>query len=363
MKKIYVTRPYLPPIEKYNDYIKSIWESQQLTNGGPLLLNIEARLKEYLQTPYFHFVGNGTLALQLALHAFDLTEGEIITTPFSYVATTSSILWERCEPVYVDIDPKTFCIDAQKIEAAITPRTRAIMAVHVYGYPCDVEAIERIAKKHHLKVIYDAAHAFGCWYKGKPLLSYGDIATCSFHATKVFQTIEGGCVISHDEETYHKLSLLRSFGHIGDEHFELGMNAKASEFQAAMGLCSLDAFEEIVEARKIRSELYNSLLPMDKVQVPYVPSDFKYNYGYYVVAFENAEICQNVIDKLGANNVVSRRYFYPSLNTLPYLKQYQSCPVSESLANRVLSLPLYDTLDFEDIERIAKIITDVTAHR
>lgn len=360
MKKIYVTRPHLPPVEKYQQYVQSIWNNQHLTNGGPFVVDIEARLKEYLGTPYFHFVTNGTLALQLALRAFDLTEGDIITTPFSYVATTSSILWERCDPVFVDIDPNTFCIDAQKIEAAITPRTRAIMAVHVFGYPCDVDAIERIAKKHHLKVIYDGAHAFGCKYQGRSLLDYGDIATCSFHATKVFQTIEGGCIISHDEEIHHRLALLRSFGHIGDDHFELGINAKASEFQAAMGLCNLDDFEKIVHERKIRAELYNSLLPLDRVQIPYFPSDFEYNYGYYAVAFENAEICQNVIDQLQADNIFPRRYFYPSLNTLPYLKRTQSCPVSESLAGRILSLPYYDTLDFSDIERIAKIITDVT---
>ena len=340
MKKIYVTRPHLPSVDKYKDYVDSIWDNQQLTNGGPFLLDIEARLKDYLGTPHFHFVTNGTLALQLAIRALDITEGEIITTPFSYVATTSSILWERCEPVYVDIDPNTFCIDIQKIESAITPRTRAIMAVHVFGYPCDVEAIERIAQKHNLKVIYDAAHAFGCKYKGRSLLDYGDISTCSFHATKVFQTIEGGCVVSHDPETYHKLLLLRSFGHIGDEHFELGMNAKASEFQAAMGLCCLDDFENILKERKVRSYLYDNLLPMDKVQIPYMPPDFEYNYGYYVVAFENADICQNVIKQLQENNVFPRRYFYPSLNKLPYLKIKQSCPVSESLAERILSLPL-----------------------
>jgi dTDP-4-amino-4,6-dideoxygalactose transaminase len=362
MKKITVTKPYLPPVEKYKEYVDQIWHNHQLTNGGPFLLNFEERIRGFLGTPYFHFVTNGTVALQLALRALDITEGEVITTPFSYVATTTSIMWERCEPVFVDIDPKTFCIDPQKIEAAITPQTRAILAVHVFGFPCDVDAIENIAKKHHLKVIYDGAHAFGCVYKGKSLLNFGDISTGSFHATKVFHTIEGGCVVSQNPDIHQRLALLRSFGHIYDEYFEVGINAKASEFQAVMGLCNLDDFSEIVEKRKVLSELYTSLLPLNKIQRPCFPDDFEYNYGYYAVVFETTEICQRVMERLMVENITPRRYFFPSLNTLPYLKNLQSCPVSESIASRVLSLPLYVSLDFDDVRKIVKIVSEVVGN-
>jgi dTDP-4-amino-4,6-dideoxygalactose transaminase len=198
--KIFVTKSFLPPINEYEKYLKLIWKSSQLTNQGPLLTELEEKLKKYLEVQYFHFMTNGTIALQLALNSLDITEGEVITTPFSYVATTSTILWERCTPVFVDINKETLCIDPEKIEAAITKKTRAIMAVHVFGYPCDVEKIEAIAKKHKLKVIYDGAHAFGCIYKNKSLLQFGDVSMCSFHATKLFHTIEGGCLITNNKK-------------------------------------------------------------------------------------------------------------------------------------------------------------------
>src|SRR6185437_9557092 len=240
MKKIHVTKSFLPPLNEYQEYLSKIWKSGQLTNQGPLLKEFETKVADYLGVHNFHFVANGTLALQVAKRALDITEGEIITTPFTYVATTSAILWERCKPVFVDIEPNTFCIDADKIEAAITSKTKAILPVHVFGFPCDVEKIEAIAKKHKLKVIYDGAHAFGVKLKGRPLLSYGDIATCSFHATKLFHTIEGGCVIVNDDKNLSdRLELIKHFGHFGDDHYMLGINAKASEFQAAMGLSNL----------------------------------------------------------------------------------------------------------------------------
>lgn len=356
MKKIFVTKPYLPDRVAFQEKIDRIWENEHLTNQGPLLTELETELKSFLRNPYFHFVTNGTLALQLALRAFDITSGEVITAPFSYVATTSSIMWEGCRPVFVDIDPKTFCIDVNKIEAAITPQTRAIMAVHVFGYPCDVEALEDIGRRYNLKIIYDAAHAFGADYKGKSLLSYGDAATCSFHATKVFHTIEGGCVISHDEQTHKKIGLLKSFGHIGDDHFCLGINAKASEFQAAMGQCNLKDFAKIIQDRAQVSTWYDQALPLEKLQRPFHPSDFSYNYAYYPVVFETPDICKQVIANLTAENIIPRRYFYPSLNTLPYVTNADPCPVSESLAMRVLSLPFYKELDEASVIRIADII-------
>lgn len=359
MKKIMVTKPYLPSIDRYESYVRKIWDNQHLTNQGPLLQEMEATLGNFLGTPLFHFVTNGTVALQIALRALNITEGEVITTPFSYVATVSSILWERCEPVFVDIDPNTFCIDAAKIEAAITPKTKAIMAVHVFGYPCDVKALEDIAKRHNIKVIYDGAHAFGCTYQGKSLLAYGDIATCSFHATKVFHTIEGGCVISHNEALHRRLALVRSFGHVGDDHFELGINAKGSEFQAAMGLSNIQDFVAIQASRKASAELYDRLLPFPALQKPFMPKDFTYNYAYYPVVFKTPEKCSQAIEKLNAENIVPRRYFFPSLNTLPYLDKKISCPVSESVAARILSLPYWTDMETAVIEKVAGIVSKV----
>jgi dTDP-4-amino-4,6-dideoxygalactose transaminase len=283
------------------------------------------------------------------------SEGDIITTPFSYVATTSAILWERCKPVFVDIEPNTFTIDATKIESAITADTKAILAVHVFGYPCDAEAIDRIAKKHGLRVIYDAAHAFGVTYKGKSLLSYGDVSVCSFHATKLFHTIEGGSVIAGDREISKKLDLIKRFGHTGDEHHMLGINAKASEFQAAMGLCNLKYIERIIDARKSVSLLYDMLLA-GVLQRPQVPNGIEYNYAYYPVVFENEAQLLRAMASLEKIGVYPRRYFYPSLNTLPYITETQKCPVSEYIAKRIICLPLYADIEAAIIWRTCEII-------
>lgn len=225
---VYVTKTFLPPIKEYKKYLDKIWSSNQLTNQGPLLQELEIKLKRYVGVNNLHLVSNGTMALQIALNALDINEGEIITTPFSYVATVSAILWEKCTPVFVDIETDTFCIDADKIEKAISKKTKAILAVHVFGYPCNVKKIEAIAKKHRLKVIYDGAHAFGAKYEGKSLLSYGDISICSFHSTKLFHTIEGGCVIAKDKKVSDKVELTKRFGHDNNDHKCLGINAKAS---------------------------------------------------------------------------------------------------------------------------------------
>lgn len=356
MKKIHVTKTHLPDRAKFDAHIDDIWKSVHLTNHGPKLFELENRLCDVLNVDYLQVVTNGTLALQIALKALDLTRGKIITTPFSYVATTSSILWERCTPVFADIDPNTFCIDPVKVEAAITPDTKAILAVHVFGYPCDVDALQDIATRHGLKLIYDAAHAFGCTYRGKSLLSYGDVSTGSFHATKVFHTIEGGCLVTNDEHIHKQITLLKMFGHIGDEHFDLGINAKASEFQAAMGLCNLDDFSSIVEGRKIVSDMYDDILPKDKIQRPFLPDELDYNYGYYPVVFENSLMRARAIQAMGMQNIYPRRYFFPSLNTLPYLERQQDCPISESICDRIVCLPLYGEIERDTIETIAKTI-------
>jgi dTDP-4-amino-4,6-dideoxygalactose transaminase len=355
MARINVTKAFLPPSEEYRAYTEKIWSSGQLTNQGPLLKEFEQRTSEYLGVDKFHFVANGTLALQLALRVLDITEGEIITTPFSYVATTSAILWERCKPVYVDIEPDTFCIDPQKIEAAITKDTKAILAVHVFGRPCDVGAIDVIAKKHNLKVLYDGAHAFGVRYNGRSLLDCGDVSTGSFHATKLFHTVEGGCVITQNQQLSDRLELMKRFGHRRDEHYFLGINAKASEFQAAMGLCNLKYIDEIIQRRKQRTHLYDELLPAS-LQPPPIKEDTEYNYSYYPVLFRAEQELLEAVEALNKNDIFPRRYFYPSLNRLPYIKSPRGCSVSEDISKRILCLPLYDDLGEADIKNICGLL-------
>lgn len=353
--RINVTRSYSPPAEEYQQYVSKILETSVFTNNGPYLQKLETELKDYLNVPHLQFVTNGTVAIQLALRALGITEGEIITTPFSYVATTSAILWERCSPVYVDIEPNSFCINPELIESAITPKTKAILAVHVFGIPCNTEAIADIGNKHGIPVIYDAAHAFGCVYKGKSLLSYGDVSTCSFHATKLFHTIEGGAVICRDEAVHKRADLAKRFGHTGDNHICLGINAKASEFQAAMGLCNLPHVPEIIADRRRSVELYDSLLG-NIVTRPTIPADTVYNYAYYPVLFDSEQTLLSVKAALEAENVYLRRYFYPSLNTLPYLPTRQSCPISEDVSLRIACLPLYFRMEDNLINDICAVI-------
>ena len=255
---INVTQTYLPPFDEYVSILKRAWENKWITNNGELVQELESKLKDEIRNPQLLFCTNGTIVLQMAIKALGITK-EIITTPFSYVATTNAIVWEKCTPVFVDIDPLTFCIDANKIEEKISDKTEAILATHVYGFPCEIEKIEAIAKKHNLKVIYDAAHAFGCLYKGSSLLNYGDIATCSFHATKIFHTVEGGCIVAHSDDTFKKLTLYRSFGHIADDYFTVGVNGKNSEFHAAMGLAVFPHLHEIIKERKRVTDIYNDV--------------------------------------------------------------------------------------------------------
>lgn len=355
--KVFVTKAFLPPIDEYQQYLDRIWQSGHLTNQGPLLHELQTEIVSYLGLRAdFHFVTNGTLALQVALRALDFTEGEIITTPFSYVATTSSILWERCQPVYVDIEPDTLCMDPDKIEAAITGRTKAIMPVHVFGNPCDVERIEAIAKKHDLKVIYDAAHAFGVKYKGRTLLSYGDVATCSFHATKPFHTIEGGAIITHDKALSDKAELIKRFGHEGDVHHMLGTNAKVSEFNAAMGLCNLKHIDDIIEKRRQVSAKYDGLLN-GKFQKLVLREGTEHNYAYYPVILADERELIRYKDALEKQNVFPRRYFYPALHKLEYVPSNEEFPVAEDIASRILCLPLYPDLEEETINKICEVLT------
>jgi dTDP-4-amino-4,6-dideoxygalactose transaminase len=351
---INVSKPFLPPQQLYNKCIEGIWERQWLTNHGPLVRELEEKLKGYLGVGHLLYVNNGTIALQIAIKALGI-KGEIITTPFSYVATTNSILWEGCKPVFADIKNTDFNINPQKIEALVTADTVAILATHVYGNPCDVDAIEKIATKHNIKVIYDGAHAFDAKYKGRQVLSFGDIVTCSFHATKIFHTVEGGAIITNNSDLAQKMTLYRQFGHIGDDYFSIGINGKSSEFHAAMGLCVLPMMDEFIDNRKASAELYDSLLKDLPLQLPHALEGTIYNYSYYPVIADTEERLLAIKDTLQQNDVNTRRYFYPSLNNLPHYTG-EPCPVSESVSVRVLALPMFYELKASDIQKICSLI-------
>jgi len=353
-----VTKTFLPSLEDYQARLQQIWKSGWLTNNGQFENELAIKLSQYLGIPNIELVANGTLALQLAIKALDL-KGEIITTPFSYVATATAIVWEGCTPVFVDIDEKTFCINPDLIEASITEKTSAILATHVYGIPCDVEKIAEIARRHNLKVVYDAAHCFGVKLHGQSLLVHGDISTLSFHATKLFHTAEGGAVVCQDENVSRRVYIMKKFGHLGEDYFfEIGINAKMSELHAAMGLCILPMMDQIIDRRRQIATLYDALFKASKLQRPELPQEVDYNYNYYPVFFSSHEDMMRARKDLMDQDIIPRRYFYPSLNTLPYLQQagHKVCPVSESAALRVLCLPLYYELEKEEIIKISKII-------
>ena len=356
--RINVTKSFLPPKEVYESVLEKIWETNWLTNLGPLVKQLESKLKDFLTVDHLTLMTNGTFPIQIAIKALGLT-GEIITTPFSYVATTSTIIWEGCTPVFVDIHPDYLSIDETKIEAAITKKTSAILATHVYGNPCNVEEIERIAQKHNLKVIYDAAHCFGVNYKGKSIFHYGDVSTCSFHATKIFHTGEGGCIISNNEQLQKELFNHHNFGHKNNEEFYgLGVNAKMSELQAAMGLAVFPYFDQIKSERKNVIENYKKLLQNKPVNFLKIREHTEWNYHYFPVFFENEEAVIKTEKRMNEHNIFPRRYFYPSLNNLPYLAKKVACPVSEHTAERVLCLPLFVGLSTEDQQRIVNLIHD-----
>jgi len=349
-----ITKPFLPPQEEYEKFLKGIWQRQWLTNMGPLANELEVNLKRHLKLKHLLFVTNGTIALQMAIKALNL-KGEIITTPFSFVATTSSIVWEGCEPVFVDIDSDSLNIDATKIEAAITEHTTAILATHVYGNPCDVLAIEKIAKKHNLKVIYDGAHAFGVELHGKSIFEYGDISICSLHATKLYHSTEGGLVITKDPDVLKKIAYIRNFGFDGPEAFaELGINGKNSEFHAAMGLTNLSYIESIHKKRKELTELYDLKLKDLLAFKPKWHNEANLNYAYYPLVFESEALMLKCMEGLKEFEIFTRRYFYPSLaNALPYIKS-QDFEVTNDIDKRVLCLPLYYDLTNEEVELISR---------
>ncbi len=354
---IQVTKSFLPPMEEYVKLLQSAWHSSQLTNGGSLLLQLMEALKAYLNVPQVLVTANGTLSLQIAIKALKL-RGEVITTPFSYIATSAAIAWQGCKPVFVDIEEDHCCIDAGKIEEAITPGTTAILATHVFGNPCNVEKIEEIAIRHGLKVIYDGAHCFGVNYLGQSVFNYGNISICSFHATKLFHTAEGGCLITPDEKLLEKIMWLHNLGHNGPEDFHgLGINGKASELHAAMGLAVLPHVKSLVESRKQRAEIYDGLLQpgLQKIQLR---KGTDWNYGYYPVLFDTEAKMLEIKGALNEEQIFPRRYFYPALNKVEYLRGPEM-PIAEDVASRILCLPLYHDLGTEDIERITSIINKI----
>ncbi len=357
MNRINVTKTYLPSQEVYQSYLRKIWDSAWLTNRGALVLELEEKLKESYHLNSLILTTNGTLPIQIALKLFG-DQGEVITTPFSYVATTSSILWENCKPVFVDIHPDYLTIDETKIERAITSKTTAILATHVYGNPCNVEVIETIAKKHDLKVIYDAAHCFGVTYKGQSLFNYGDVSTCSFHATKLFHTAEGGAMFCNEEAIYKKLFYSHNFGHDGPLKFHgLGINAKMSELQAAMGLAMLPEMGHIINERKKVATFYTeSFKDASNLKSLKLREGTEWNYSYYPIVLENEQTLLKVEQALNEKNIWPRRYFFPSLNKVSFVDCIQEMPISESIASKVLCLPLYVGLTKRELELITNTI-------
>lgn len=356
MSKIFVTQPTLAPLEEVNKLMKDIWATGIMTHNGPLVQRLEKEVGEYLGTKNVVSCVNGTIALDMAIRALNL-KGEIITTPFTFIATANSILWEGCTPIFVDIDPETLNINPAKIEEKITYHTVAIMPVHVFGNACDIETIDTIAKKYNLKVIYDAAHAFGVKYKGKCIFEYGDISTTSFHATKMLNTTEGGAVFTTNDKIDAKLRRIRFFGF--ENHADIvedGTNAKMTEVHAAVGLCNLKYMDKALTDRKFKYMYYrDELSKIGGLSFQKIKDD-ACNYSYFPVIFENEIQCLKVMEALQVEDIYPRRYFYPSINTFTHLFPYVKMSQSEDIASRILCLPLYLNLAMSDIDRIIKII-------
>jgi dTDP-4-amino-4,6-dideoxygalactose transaminase len=353
-----VTKPYLPKLENYSKYVNKAYELEWLTNRGTLVKDLENRIGRFLESRNNPLLmNNGTIPLQIAIKHLP-RKSEIITTPFSYVATCSSILWEERLPVFVDIDQDYLTIDPQKIRNAITPNTSAILATHVFGNPCEIEAIEKIAKEHKLTVIYDAAHSFDVKYKGKSLFDYGDIATCSFHATKLFHTGEGGAVFINKTEWYDTVYQMHNFGHNGPfEYSVVGINGKMSELNAAMGHAVLDDFELIKAERKRICDYYFSAIQFgDGIKKMTIRKDTDWNNSYFPVIFKEKESVLKVVDSLNQLDIYPRRYFYPSLNTIGLFQNPQEMPVSEHIAERILCLPIFFGLEEQIMETITTIV-------
>lgn len=354
-----VTRPFLPPLDDCKSQVDGIFASGWLTNDGSCVNNLEEQLQSKLALPQVNLVSSGTIALHLAIRALDLS-GEILTTAFSYIATTSSIHWSGCRPVFVDIESHGYNIDLEDLERKITPRTSAILATHCFGVPCDVVGIQRIAEHHGLKVIYDGAHAFGTLVNGQSVFHWGDVSTCSFHATKLFHTVEGAMVVARSAAVAERVRRLRNFGHNGEEKFsEFGTNGKNSELHAAMGLAILPHLDDILDQRRMQAETYQSALSEAPLRLPPV-NDPTWNCAYFPVIFEDEQRCITVKAQLAEQGILTRRYFHPSLNRIA-TDSPESCPRAESLSERILCLPMFHELTQKEAATIGRLIASLSS--
>lgn len=359
---VQVTRASLPPLEDFLSYVREIFASRQLTNQGKLVMRLEQALRDTLEVPALSLCNNGTVALQLSLRLLGLNGKKVITTPFTYVATLSSLLWEGCTPIFADIDPRTLCLDPAEVERRLAehPDAAGILPVHVFGNACDVEALAAIARRHGLRILYDAAHAFGSTLDGRSLFDWGDAAVGSFHATKLFHTVEGGCVVTHSAQDKERLGLLRAFGHRGDEHFCLGINGKMSELHAAMGLSLLPQLPDMLADRRQRAEMYDRELRLEAspLRRPALAPGLNWNHAYYPVIFPDHAMLMRAVAALQAENIFPRRYFYPSLTRLPYVDS-PACPIADDTAERILCLPFWPDMDEALQVRIAALVRGV----
>lgn len=360
---ITVTKTDLPPLKKYISYLEKIWQNRWVTNNGEFLVLLEKKLKEYLRVKNVICVSNGTLALFIALKVLKI-KGEVITTPFTFAATTNVIILAGLKPVFADIDPETFNIDPDDVKKKITPNTSAILATHVYGNPCYVEALQEIADRYNLKLIYDAAHAFGVEYKGESILNYGDISTLSFHATKVFNTIEGGAIVVNDERFLEEVKLMRNHGIISEEEVVLpGINAKMNEFQAAIGLCNLEFINGKIQFRKRIYEYYKNKLGCLNVRFQRIIAS-RYNYSYMPVLFQDRRQRDRIYQELKKHNIKARKYFYPLTVDFKYFKEEDLTKKYKlrnavDIANRILCLPIYPDLKLSEVDQVIAIIRDI----
>jgi len=364
-KPIYVTRPVLPPLEEFTEYLKQIWENKILTNQGPFHEQFERELAGYLGVKYLSLFTNGTLALVTALQTLRIT-GEVITTPFSFVATTHSLWWNNIKPVFADIEPECYNLDPDRAEAAITPQTTAIMPVHVYGNPCKLERFQQIADTYGLKLIYDAAHAFGIKVNGRSILNFGDLSVMSFHATKVFNTFEGGAIICHDEATKRRIDNLKNFGFVNETTVVIpGINAKMNEFQAAMGLLQLKYVDEAIRKRgEIAKSYREGLRDVEGIICLNDMEGVEHCNPYFPVLIDRdkyGKTRDHVYELLKEHNIYGRRYFYPLISRFPTYRGLESAqpgrmPIAERVSDQILCLPIYPDLQFEAIERIISVL-------
>lgn len=346
----------MPNLAVFETRIKGIWERQWLTNDGPLLRELEQTIPEKLGSKELRIVNNGTTAIQLAIRALGIS-GKVITTPFSYIATTSSLVWEDCTPIFADIDSSSFNISPDSIEALIDKDVEAILATHCFGVPCDIDRINAIAKKHGLKVIYDAAHCFGTLYNGKSVFNFGDISVASFHATKIYHMVEGGGIFTSDSKLLRKVELLRNFGHDGPHQYTgVGINGKNSELHAAIGLCVLNDVDDLLLRRKEQYERYRSLLYTANVTLQYQSSNSMCNYSYFPVLLSSEKQVQKSIEVLTASSIQARRYFYPTLNQLDYVTDKNLTPVADDVAQRIICLPMYHDLTLIEQQKVSETL-------